>query len=156
MSNEIVSLQDKVPQEQTTTTQAEAIRQAADDLHEKVIQTQMDLISALTEDRDKLKDPKHARLLNEVLSGAATTSLGTKKLAIDAQSNDQQKAMVALMISMAKQEPDTMDYVKSVVDKTPKISTHNDVVIDVDVVFDPEALIQGNKVISYDELMGTK
>lgn len=131
------------------------IRSRAEDLHAKIIDTQLDLIDALTQDKAKLSDHKHARVLNEVLSAAATTSLGTKKLALDAQSNDQQKAMVAMMISMARSEPSTMDFVKSVVDNTPKQNTDITPVIDVDVQFNPESLVQGQKVISYDELMNT-
>jgi hypothetical protein len=132
------------------------IRSRAEDLHAKIIDTQLDLIDALTQDKNKLSDHKHARVLNEVLSAAATTSLGTKKLALDAQSNDQQKAMVAMMISMARSEPSTMEFVKSVVDNTPKQADNITPVIDVDVKFIPEALVQGQMVISYDELMSIK
>lgn len=145
--------QEVKPLEQNAQVDTEGqIRQKADSLHAKIIDTQLDLIDALTQDKGKLSDHKHARVLNEVLSAAATTSLGTKKLALDAQSNDQQKAMVALMLSMAKGESGTMEYVKTVVDKTNKTAIDLQPVIDVEVKFDPDALIQGQRVITFEEI----
>lgn len=128
------------------------IRQKADSLHSKIIDTQLEIIEALTKDKDKLTDHRHVRVLNEVLNGAATTSLGTKKLALDAQSNDQQKAMVAFMLSMAKAEPSTMAYVQTVVDKTKKTADTLEPVIDVDVKFTPGALVQGQRTITFEDI----
>ncbi len=129
------------------------IKEKADSLHVKIIDTQLEIIEALTKDKEKLSDHRHVRVLNEVLNGAATTSLGTKKLAIDAQSSNQQSAMVAFMLSMARSEPETVEYLKTVVNTTPKQSSNSiEPVIDVDATFHPESLIQGQRVITFEEI----
>lgn len=145
---------DALSQENQQTNEIDGvIKEKADNLHVKIIDAQLEMIESLTKDKEKLTDSKHVRLLNEVLSSAATTALGTKKIAIDAQSSNQQSAMVAFMLSMAKSEPETAGYLKTIVDNTARPANGElEPVIDIDVKFHPEALVQGQKVISFEDI----
>jgi hypothetical protein len=127
------------------------IENKAQELHSLVLDTHRKLIVSMMDDADTLKDPKAIRVLNEVLTSASTSALGTKKLKQDKDNNDHQKAITAMMLAITSGDKKVSQYVSTVLAQTPTEPVLPPD-IQTDIKFNEQSLQQGNVTITLEEL----